>query len=358
MHKHILITGGAGFVGSTLAIGFKTKYPAYTVYAFDNLKRRGSELNISRLKESEIEFIHGDIRNPEDLAVFEHLDIIIDASADPSVLSGIESPVYPLINSNLFGTVNCIELAQKHKAAFVFLSTSRIYPIKNLEAANFEELDTRFVWKDEQSLRGISSKGVTEDFPLEGSRSFYGATKLASELLITEYNELKGLQTIINRCGVISGPWQMGKVDQGVLVLWLARHYFKGELAYIGYGGTGKQMRDVMHASDLFDLIDYQVHHIDLFNGKTVNAGGGPDISFSLQELTKLCEDITGNKISIKPIKENRVADVRIYVSDCSRLENTMGDQGWKPKRNMEVLVSDTFEWMKKHEKDLINILK
>lgn len=355
MSKQILITGGAGFVGSTLAIGLKKKYPAYHVYAFDSLKRRGSELNISRLKEAEVEFIHGDIRNAEDLAAFKHLDIIIDASADPSVLSGIQSPVYPLINANLFGTINCMELAQKQQAAFIFLSTSRIYPIKNLESANFEELETRFVWTDNQTLRGISSKGVREDFPLEGSRSFYGATKLASELMITEYNELKGLKTIINRCGVISGPWQMGKVDQGVLVLWLARHYFKGELDYIGYGGTGKQMRDVMHADDLFDLIDHQIHNLDLYNGKTLNAGGGLEISFSLQELTRHCEEVTGNKITIKPIAENRVADVRIYVSDCSQLETL---SGWQPKRNMQTLVADTFEWMKKNEKDLKNILK
>ena len=357
MSKQILITGGAGFVGSTLAIGLKKKYPGYGVFAFDNLKRRGSELNLIRLKEAGIAFIHGDIRNPEDFEGIEHLDIVIDASADPSVLSGIQSPVMPLINSNLFGTINCLELANKYKAAFIFLSTSRIYPIKNLEAAAFEELETRFIWKDEQRLRGISSKGVREDFPLEGSRSFYGSTKLASELMITEYNELRGLQTIINRCGVISGPWQMGKVDQGVLVLWLARHYFKGELAYIGYGGSGKQMRDVMHADDLLDLIDHQIHHLNLYDGQTLNVGGGLDVSFSLMELTQICEEITGNKINIKPIKENRVADVRIYVSDCTQLEKLTQPHSWKPKRNMKQLVSETFNWMRDHEKDLKNIL-
>ncbi|MEN9459424.1 MAG: hypothetical protein RL135_2043, partial [Bacteroidota bacterium] len=192
MGKQILITGGAGFVGSTLSIGLKQRYPNYRIIALDNLRRRGSELNLLRLKEAEVEFVHGDIRNPEDLVEFTQLDFILDASADPSVLSGINSPVMPLIQANLNGTVNCLELAQRTGAAFIFLSTSRIYPIKNLESASFEELETRFIWKDEQSLRGISSKGVREDFPLEGSRSFYGTTKLASELLITEYNELKG----------------------------------------------------------------------------------------------------------------------------------------------------------------------
>ena len=356
MSKKLLITGGAGFVGSTLAIGLKLRYPNYRVIALDNLRRRGSELNLIRLKEAEVEFVHGDIRNAEDLLEFDTLDFILDASADPSVLSGINSPVMPLINANLNGTVNCLELAKRTGAAFIFLSTSRIYPIKNLEAANFEELETRFVWSNQQSLRGISAQGVAEDFPLEGSRSFYGTTKLASELLITEYNELKGVKSIINRCGVISGPWQMGKVDQGVLVLWLARHYFKGELAYIGYGGTGKQMRDVMHADDLLQLIDHQIHNLAVYNNQTMNVGGGLKTSFSLQELTTLCQEITGNKINIKPVTENRTADVRIYVSDCTKLDEINGG-AWKPAKDMKALVADTFEWMKANEKNLKNIL-
>lgn len=350
----ILITGGAGFVGSTLAINLKSKYPFYDILSLDNLKRRGSELNVSRLQEKGIQFIHGDIRNNEDLDLFDKLDIIIDASAEPSVLAGIHSPVSQLINSNLFGTANCLELANRHKAIFIFLSTSRVYPIRTLESCNYGELDTRFTWIDNQEIRGVSSKGVTESFPMEGSRSFYGASKLASELLITEYTELKELKTVINRCGVISGPWQMGKVDQGVLVLWLARHYFKGELAYIGYGGSGKQMRDVLHVDDLFRLVDAQIHNIEQYNGQTINVGGGSEISFSLQELTMLCQEVTGNKVKISSIKENRIADVRIYVSDCTKLNQLTG---WKPKKDLRTLIEDTFEWINNNERNLKKIL-
>jgi CDP-paratose 2-epimerase len=354
MQKTILITGGAGFVGSNLAINLKKAYPHYRIISFDNLRRRGSELNLTRLKENDVEFIHGDIRNPEDFYGFDTLDVVIDASADPSVLSGINSPVYPLINSNLMGTVNCLELADKYKAAFIFLSTSRVYPIKALESAAYEELETRFVWKDQQALSGISSTGVKENFPLEGSRSFYGASKLASELMIQEYGELKGIKTVINRCGVISGPWQMGKVDQGVLVLWLARHYFKGSLNYIGYGGTGKQMRDVLHVDDLFDLINLQIHNLETFEGQIFNVGGGLEVSFSLKELTSLCEDITGNKIPIQSVPENRAADIRIYVTDNSKINHFTA---WRAKRNVETLIKETFDWMKTNEKSLKQIL-
>lgn len=356
MSKHILVTGGAGFVGSTLCLGLKAKYPHYTLYALDNLKRRGSELNLQRLKEAGVQFYHGDIRNPEDLQEWndKQLDCIIDASADPSVLSGINTPVYPLINANLMGTVNCLELAVKHQAAFIFLSTSRVYPIKTLEAANYIEKETRFEWTDNQTINGISRKGVTENFPLEGSRSFYGSTKLASELLINEYNEIKGLKTVINRCGVISGPWQMGKVDQGVLVLWLARHYFKSSLSYIGYGGTGKQMRDVLHAGDLLQLVDHQIHHIEIYNNQTFNVSGGIDVSFSLCELTAMCEEITGNKITINRVVENRPADIRIYVGDSSKLKQV---SNWTPQKSVTDILQDTFYWLNQNEKQLKHIL-
>ncbi|MFA6149723.1 MAG: NAD-dependent epimerase/dehydratase family protein [Chitinophagaceae bacterium] len=351
----ILITGGAGFAGSAIALKLKTQYPSYSITAFDNLKRRGSELNLPRLKAGSIDFQHGDIRCKEDLFFDQEFDLIIDASAEPSVLAGITSPVEQVVNNNLMGTINCLELAKKHKAAFLFLSTSRVYPIAKLEEVKFEESDTRFNWIDEQVLPGVSSKGVSEYFPLSGSRSFYGTTKLASELLIQEYCELAGVKAVINRCGVLTGPWQMGKVDQGVIVLWIARHIFQGKLGYFGYGGTGKQVRDILHIDDLYRLVDWQIHNIDKINGEIFNVGGGADCSVSLQELTRLCEKATGNKIQIDTVTENRVADIRIYLTD-----NTYVTQktGWEPQINPEQIVKDITEWIIENRSILEPILK
>jgi CDP-paratose 2-epimerase len=140
----ILITGGAGFVGSSLAISLKINYPDYQVFALDNLKRRGSELNLSRLKKHGVEFVHGDIRNKEDFDSIPAVDTVIEASAEPSVLAGLDGTPDYLINTNLVGTVNCLNYALKHKAAFIFLSTSRVYPIKTIETLNFVEEETRF----------------------------------------------------------------------------------------------------------------------------------------------------------------------------------------------------------------------
>ncbi|GAB3885310.1 NAD-dependent epimerase/dehydratase family protein [Spirosoma agri] len=351
----ILITGGAGFVGASIAIALKKNYPDYQIFALDNLKRRGSELSLSRLRAAGIEFVHGDIRSKEDFDSIPAVDTVIEASAEPSVLAGLDGTPDYLINTNLFGTVNCLNFALKHKANFIFLSTSRVYPIKTIETLNFEEAETRFVLTDAQPVPGVSSRGIAENFPLDGARSLYGTTKLASELIIQEYNEFYGLKTVINRCGVITGPWQMGKVDQGVMVLWIAKHYFEQQLAYIGYGGTGKQTRDMLHIDDLYRLIDWELHNLDKVNGEILNAGGGVESSASLQELTKICQEVTGKTIPIKEVAENRAADIRLYITDNTNVTNLTG---WKPQLGVREIVTDIHNWLNENRAALEPILK
>ncbi|WP_128543194.1 NAD-dependent epimerase/dehydratase family protein [Larkinella soli] len=351
----LLITGGAGFVGSSLALSLKNNYPHYEIYVLDNLKRKGSELNVARLSKAGIHFVHGDIRNKEDFDAIPPVDALIEASAEPSVLAGLNGTPDYLINTNLFGTVNCLNFALKSKANVLFLSTSRVYPIKAIETLNFEESDTRFVLTDQQPIPGVSSKGIAENFPLDGARSLYGTTKLASELIIQEYNEFYGLKTVINRCGVITGPWQMGKADQGVMVLWVAKHYFEQQLAYIGYGGTGKQTRDMLHIADLYRLIDWELHHIDEVNGEILNAGGGVESSASLQELTRICQEVTGRTIPINPVTENRAADIRLYITDNTKVTNRTG---WKPELGIREIVTDITAWLDENRAALEPILK
>ena len=355
MTKNILITGGAGFVGSSMALQLKAKYPTYEIYVLDNLKRRGSELNIPRLKAANIHFVHGDIRNKEDFDGLPKIDLILEASAEPSVLAGIDSTPDYLINTNLSGTINCLNFATKNKSDFIFLSTSRIYPIETIESINFTEANTRFEIAEQQTIKGFSKNGISEDFPLDNYRSLYGTTKLASELFIQEYKQFFGLKTVINRCGVLTGPWQMGKIDQGVVVLWIAKHFWNQPLSYIGYGGTGKQVRDMLHTDDLFRLIDWQMHHLDEINGEIFNVGGGTEISLSLNEMTTLCEEITGNKIPIKQVPENRTADIRIYITDNSKVTSKTG---WKPQISPKQIFSEIYEWIKENEQQLASILK
>ena len=162
MTKTVLITGGAGFVGSSLSIQLKKFYPNYKIIALDNLKRRGSELNLTRLRQSGVEFFHGDIRNPEDFDMLPKIDVIIEASAEPSVLAGIGGTPDYVVNTNLVGTINCLNFALKNQSNFIFLSTSRVYPIENINRIEFEETKSRFNIAAHQNLRGVSEKGISE----------------------------------------------------------------------------------------------------------------------------------------------------------------------------------------------------
>jgi len=348
MEKTILITGGAGFVGSNLAISLKKRHPDCSVLVLDNLKRRGSELNLQRLKEHEVEFIHGDIRNKEDLSFRgKDISLIIEASAEPSVLAGYNSSAVYVINTNLLGTINCLEFAKEKKADFIYLSTSRVYPFKKLDRINSIEEETRFSIADDQDAPGATCNGISEEFPLDGPRSLYGATKLASELIIQEYVEMFGLRTVINRCGVIAGPWQMGKVDQGVFTFWMLNHYFRRDLNYIGFGGKGKQVRDLIHIEDLFNLIDIEINNMATCKGKTYNVGGGRECSLSLLETTKLCSEITGNSIDIGEVQKNREMDVRIYISDNAKVEQNLD---WRVRKTPRDILCDIYNWIRDNE--------
>lgn len=352
--KTYLITGGAGFVGSNLAIEFQSNNHDIRVIALDNLRRRGSELNIQRLVSNGVEFVHGDIRNKEDFEGLGKIDVLIECSAEPSVLAGFNSSPNYLINTNLTGTINCLEYARQSNADFVYLSTSRVYPLKTINNLNFEESPTRFNLSQVQKIPGASSKGFSENFPLYGSRTLYGATKLASELIIQEYVEMYNVRAVINRCGVLTGPWQMGKVDQGVIVLWVARHYYQQPLSYIGFGGEGKQVRDILHVRDLYRLLEIQINNMESHNGEIYNVGGGLEQSASLLELTQLCQKYVGNKISIKKVPENRVGDIRVYVTDNSKIT---GKTGWKPEITTDEIVEEIADWIRNNSEKLQPIL-
>jgi CDP-paratose 2-epimerase len=350
----VLVTGGAGFVGANLALGLAQRHPDWQLIALDSLRRRGSELNLARLREADVSFEHGDVRDVEDVLAVGDVDAILECSAEPSVLAGVGgSPDY-VVRTNLVGAYHCLELARRAGAQLVFLSTSRVYPVVALERLRRVEADTRLELADEQPLPGASSRGIAESFPLEGARTFYGATKLCAEYLIAEYAETYGLQVVIDRCGVIAGPWQMGRVDQGVFTYWMLAHHFGRPLAYIGFGGSGKQVRDLLHVDDLLDLIDRQLAEPEAWAGAIVNVGGGRACSLSLLETTALCREITGRIVEVSAAGQDRPGDVPIYISDCSYLHE-MTD--WRPRRGPSEILADIHAWICEHESALATAL-
>jgi CDP-paratose 2-epimerase len=346
----VLVTGGAGFVGANVGVGLRQRHPDWEIIALDNLHRRGSDLNLPRLGTAGIEFIHGDVRELDDLLIVGEVDAILECSAEPSAQAGLSGQPGYVFDTNLRGAYHCLELARRQDAHLVFLSTSRVYPVPALRALRLEEGETRFELSAEQRLPGASVEGIAEEFPLQGFRTLYGTTKLAAELLIDEYRYAYGLRAVINRCGVIAGPWQMGTVDQGVFTHWVLAHHFKRPLRYIGFGGSGKQVRDLLHVEDLVELLDEQLLDPQRWDGATLNVGGGRAFSLSLLETTALCAEITGHPLEVEATAEPRSGDVPLYLSDYRALANR---SEWRPRREPREVLTDVHAWVCAHEADL-----
>ncbi len=163
-----------------------------------------------------------------------------------------------------------------------------------------------------------------------------------------------GLKGVVNRLGIIAGPWQMGRIDQGVVGYWVAQHKFNNKLSYIGYGGQGKQLRDAIHVDDVCELILYQIENMGKVNGKIYNIGGGRRNSFSLLELTGVVQRITGKKATIEKVSEERKNDIRIYLADNACITK---DIGWRPQRNLEDIIVDINTWIDQYSKALVRVL-
>lgn len=350
----ILITGGAGFVGSALARHFRGA-AGNSVVVLDNLRRRGSEGNATELAHLGIEFAHGDVRSPADLESLEgQFDVLVEASAEPSVQAGIGGSPRYVLDTNLVGAINCLEFARNRCGGVVFLSSSRVYSIEPLAGLPLVESATRLDLQGTAATPGASAAGISERFPTDTQRSYYGASKLAAELLCQEYAAHAKLPVVINRCGVIAGPGQFGKTDQGVFTLWVARHHFQRPLKYTGFGGKGLQVRDLLHPDDLCDLLDLQIGSWNKVSGETFNVGGGREGSVSLQEYTALCRAAVGHETAIAGDAATNPVDIPWYVTDHAKVTGLLG---WSPCRRPKTIVGDIANWVRANEEGLASLI-
>jgi len=336
----VLITGACGFVGSTLAAGLKDGWPRWELVGLDNLVRAGSEMNRGALRRRGIKVLHGDIRNPGDLETLPRCDWILDAAANPSVLAGVDGRTSSrqLIEHNLTGTINLLEMARKWAAGFVMLSTSRVYSIRDLAAIPMKLNRDRFQPRPAgAAVRGLSRRGIAEDFSAEPPLSLYGSSKRASEILACEYAEAFGFPASINRCGVLAGAGQFGKADQGIFSFWIHSWRERRPLKYVGFGGSGHQVRDCLHARDLLPLVARQMQKPDAKKPRIVNVSGGVDHSASLRQLSAWCEQRFGAR-TVGRERTTRPFDVPWLVLDASLAG---GVWGWKPETSLESIWSE-----------------
>ena len=274
----------------------------------------------------------------------------MECSAEPSALVGMSGDTDYPFETNLVGAYNCLELARRDGAQVVFLSTSRVYPYPALEPARARARPRPgSSSRPTRRSQGVGEPGSPRRFPLAGPRTLYGATKLAAELLVTEYAANFGLRTVVDRCGVIAGPWQMGRVDQGVFTFWLLHHHFGRPLSYIGYGGGGHQVRDLLHVADLFELIDEQLTEPERWDGFVGNVGGGREVSLSLRETTRSVPRADRRRGADRARRRaTGPGDVPLYLSDCARL---FGATGVAPgARDPREILADIHAWITANE--------
>ena len=329
----ILITGGCGFVGSNLAIYLKKKLNNSEIYSLDNLFWNGSQINKGRLKNFKIINYKINIQDYKKISKLPKFDLIIDCCAEPAIEISNKDPDR-VIGTNLIGTFNILKKCTADKSKIIFLSTSRVYSIESL----------RKLIKKKNIFNKINIKSkINEEFRTDLPKSLYGFSKLSSEELIKEYNYSYKIKYIINRFGVIAGPWQFGKQDQGFISLWVAKHLFKKKLSYIGFGGYGNQIRDVIHVDDACEIIYLQIINFNNKFNNTFNIGGGLKNAVSLKQLTSKCEKLIGHKLKIKRLKKTSIFDIPYFVTDNNKITKFYN---WKPLIGIDQILRDVQKWL------------
>jgi CDP-paratose 2-epimerase len=334
----MLITGICGFAGSNLAKSLLERIEDLSIFGIDNLMRPGSETNRALLKKLNVTVLHGDIRNTSDFESIPKVDWVIDAAANPSVLAGLNGSgtSRQLIEHNLASVVNVLEYCKSHQAGFMLLSTSRVYSIGALASLPLKSEHEAFSLDCSKTLPpGVSSSGINTDFSTEPPISLYGSTKLAAEKLALEFGLAFGFPVWINRCGVLAGAGQFGTPDQGIFSYWIHAHLRRRQMRYIGFGGTGHQVRDVFHPRDLAGLVHAQISKPRKGGTRIYTVGGGPANAMSLAQLTAWCDSKFGNH-KLQSDDRPRKYDVPWIVMDSTQAGM---DFGWRCNMNLATVL-------------------
>ena len=262
-----------------------------------------------------------------------------------------------MVQQNLYGTVNLLELCKVWNAGFIPLSTSRVYSIPALAALPLRESDSRFVpvfqpHRPHESrgnalsvptITGFSPNGVNEAFSTAAPISLYGSSKLCSEALALEYGSAFGFPVWINRCGILAGAGQFGKADQGIFSYWI--HSWKAglPLRYIGFGGSGKQVRDCLHPKELAGIVLQQINSRTQDLVRIQNLSGGIGNSMSLLELSSWCRNRFGQSRSELDLSNSDAAESRTYDVPWLVLDSSVAASAWnwKPTTSLNDLLEE-----------------
>jgi CDP-paratose 2-epimerase len=344
----MLITGICGFVGSRIALWLNEQGPAgLRLVGIDNLSRPGSASNLQVLQARGIDVQVGDQRDNDLLERLGRFDWVIDAAAYASVLAGTaghRSSSAELVSNNLQGTCQILELCKRHQAGLILLSTSRVYSIERLNRLPLVPVGSR--WEIDSvdpscavaAIEGWSLQGIDLSFSTGAPISLYGATKLASEVMAIEYGVAYQFPVWVDRCGVMAGAGQFGRIDQGIVAYWLHRWREAKPLRYLGFGGMGWQVRDMLHPEDLAALILKQIHEGMASPWESIwHVSGGRESSFSLAELSEWCEERWGQRV-VEQQGEPRSQDVPWLILDA---QQTHDRWNWTPRWSRQAILEE-----------------
>jgi CDP-paratose 2-epimerase len=344
----ILVTGACGFVGATLASAWAEAGSGHEIVGVDSFVRPGSETNRMRLRRRGVRVLHADVRSASDVDSLPPVDAVVDAAANPSVLAGIDGQTSSrqLLEHNLVATVNVLEYCRRHRAAFVLLSTSRVYSIPPLASLPVAVRGDAYEPAPGAPLPvGVTAAGVSEAFSTEPPCSLYGTAKLASERLALEYGATFGFPVFVNRCGVLAGAGQFGRPDQGIFAFWINSWRRRAPLAYVGFDGQGHQVRDCLHPADLAPLLDRQLGHSGEPRTRVVNVSGGQGSATSLRQLSAWCHERIGPH-DVRPAGATRPFDVPWLVLDAALAADVWG---FAPRRSREEILTEILDHAEMH---------
>jgi len=339
LNVRIFITGGAGFIGCNMAAHHLAKGRHVTLY--DNLSRLRTEHNLGWLRDeaphgdgASLQFIRGDTRDFDALreAVRDSRpDLIVHLAAQVAVTTSVRNPREDF-EINALGTFNVLEAArlQERPPAVFYASTNKVYG--GMEDVVVVPAGARYVYRD-------LPKGVTEHQPLD-FHSPYGCSKGAGDQYVRDYSRIYGLRTVVFRQSAIYGPRQFGVEDQG----WLAHFIIAAVTGRpINIYGDGRQVRDMLHVSDLIRAYELAWTHINKVSGEVFNLGGGSTNTMSIwTECGPMLEALKGESIPVRH-GEWRPGDQLVCVMDYSKAAAILG---WQPIVGIREGIQQLWTWV------------
>lgn len=333
----IIVTGGAGFLGSNVAINFANE--GEHVYVFDNFSRRGSLSNAALLeRHKNITLCPGDIRHSDDIEktiLKVKPEAVFHFAGQVAMTTSIENP-YLDFSVNALGTINLLEAVRKFSknTKILYSSTNKVYG--NLEQYTYSEDNLRYYCKN-------FPNGFPSSIPLN-FESPYGCSKGSADQYLLDYHRIFDLNTVVFRHSSMYGPMQHATFDQGWIGWFIAQAIdFKNKkIAGINIAGNGKQVRDVLHAHDMVSLYAKALSSFDQVKGKAYNVGGGIENSLSLTELFNYLSEQLDVDLTITR-GSPRISDQRFFVADISDLYL---DINWRPHIGYTEGINNFIEWL------------